>query len=150
MSKNSKSELRNSFRPALQVKSINQLKKENPNFHYKLVRYDDALNPDGDRLDRYLDKGWEIVSSTDTLDDDRSTAPKSKEEDTLRPKPMTKSGKGGAQFVVMRVTKDQFTQNQQERVNRDLDRLAAKTKVKRSGNNIHITDTEINENNVEE
>lgn len=149
MSKDIQKKLRESFRPALQVQSIAQLKKQNPNLMYHAVRYDTHLDPDGSRIDKWLDKGWSIVSTKENLEDDRSLAPKSKEDDKLRVKPLTFKGKGntGAEFVYLSIPKNDFKANQEARMSREMAGFEARQKVKTIGNNVHITGNELNESN---
>jgi hypothetical protein len=150
MTKLQKDELRKSFRPTLRVKSIAKMSKEDPNNIYKEVRYDDRMDPNGERIDRYLEKGWEIVSSDEHLQDDRSNAPKSKEDNKLRPSPSVRSGKGGAQFVLMRKSKEQFQSDEASKVKRYEDRYfrSSSKKVTRDGENVNVTLHEVNENNL--
>ena len=125
--------------------------RKDPNHIYKGIRYDDQLDPDGMRVDKYLDNGWEIVSATEKLEDDRSTAPKSKEADSLRPKPITRPGKGGAQFVYMRKSRDQFAIDQRAKANAASSSLVGQLGGSRkTAEGTHLTGSEINENNSEE
>jgi hypothetical protein len=157
MTKLQKDELRKSFRPTLRINNIARRTKADPNHIYKEVRYDERMDPNGDRIDKYLDKGWEIVSSDENLLDDRSTAPKSKEDTKLRPSPAVRSGRGGAQFVMMRKSKEQFHADENQKVKNYEDRYfrSSSKKVTRQGENVtvklnEVTEDNINRNNSEE
>lgn len=148
MSKDTQKKLRESFRPKLQVVNIAELKKKNPNLRYKAVRCDVGFDPDGSKVNRYFDRGWDVVSTTDNILDDRSLAPKSKEEDKLRVKPMTFRGKGttGAEFVVLSIPEEQFQSNQGSDMDERMTNFRAKQKViKKSGQDVRIVGTELNE-----
>lgn len=150
MTKLQKDELRKSFRPTLRTKSIGRMTKEDPNNIYKEVRNDDRLDPNNERIDKYLDNGWEIVSSDETLQDDRSDSPKSKDDTKLRPTPVTRNGKGGASFVLMRKNKEMFFQDEKEKVKRFEDRYFRSNtkKVSRTGDSVNVQLHEVNENNI--
>ena len=143
------SPLRVSIRPKLRVNSIAKITKEDPNSFYKLVRFDEAFDPMGERLDQYMDRGWEIVHSADSVFDDRTNVPKS-EEESLREHPVTKTGRGGAQFVLMKITKDRFTKNKIEDTKTDAERyrISSQSKIERKGKELKITDPEVNEHNI--
>lgn len=142
--------LRESFRPSMRVQSIAKLAKENPDYMYKGVRYDEALDPHGEKLDKYLDRGWEFVIDTTPVEDDRSNAPQSKDNKLARPKPLTKAGKGGAQFAFMRIKKDLFTENHKadsKKRHEHYLRSSGKKESKGQGS-VKIVDSEINETNI--
>jgi hypothetical protein len=150
MTKLHKEKLRENFRPKLRVNEIAQITKSDSNHIYKCVRYDERFDPNADRVDKYCDRGWEIVTSTQQLADDRKNAPGADKEDALRQKPVTKPGRDGALFVLMRISQEQFKANKDADLQRDLNRYIASSKgtMKRMGENVSISLPEVNETNV--
>jgi hypothetical protein len=140
-----------SFRPALRVNEVAKLQKENPNKVYQWIRFDEDYDPNATNVDDYRSKGWEVVSSTDTVRDDRSTAPGKKETESLRPHPLTKKGRGKAQFVCVAIDKEQLAKNEAAKVEATRKRyLASSTgrKAVQKGQELKITDSEVNESNM--
>ncbi len=150
MTKLHKEKLRENFRPKLRVNEIAQITKSDPHHIYKCVRYDERFDPNAERVDKYCDRGWEIVNSTQQLADDRKNAPGVDKEDALRQKPVTKPGKDGAMFVLMRITPEQFKKNKDADLKRDLDRYVASSKgnMKKHGENVSFSLPEVNETNL--
>lgn len=148
MTKLIKENLRESIRPTLRVNSVARITKEDKNSYFKLVRYDESFDPMGTKIDAAQDRGWAIVSSTDSIQDDRT---KDKDE-SLRQHPVLQKGRGGAQFVLMKIDKELYHKNKVADSKRDSERYTASStgrKVKKEGHELKITDAEVNEHNIE-
>lgn len=92
--------LRETFRPVIQVKDILQAQHRDPAYRYKnvIITYKEGEN----RVQRYLNRGWEIVESTLPSKDDRSFTPNSKKE-TLRPQMRVETTTDGHDQILMRI-----------------------------------------------
>jgi hypothetical protein len=148
MSKLHQQKLREQFRPKLQVSRILAVTKQDPNYLYKAIRFDEHYDPASENIDKYLDRGWEIVSSDEKLADDRTNAPGKQDTNDLRIKPVTQKGKMGAEFVVIKIRKDVDKANRLKDKQKEEERFRARTQVKKQGNNEYITGTEISNDNL--
>lgn len=135
------------FQPKFTKDAVASFKKD-PNRVYKVVIY--TYDHDPERVQRYLDMGWEVVTSTSTIPSEGSLLIKD-QENLVTPSPVQKHFRKGHSGVLMSISKDQWTQNvkirEKERMERYL--ASANRKTKRQGNNLIITESDINldENN---
>jgi len=124
--------------------------KQDPNYEYKYVITDTGYqNADDEfeRMEKYLDRGWDVVYADDTIVDARASAPDNSEEKKLRTKPVIKRLRGGHTAVLMRIHKDTRQENclrdKKEREDRIRQSVSAKNITKDSANNIHVTGTDV-------
>jgi hypothetical protein len=106
----SKETFRKQFRPELDVADILQWVDQDPAYQYKNVIMD-YKGEGAKRVERYIDAGWELVESTETLKDDRSFTANSKES-KLRPNYCISTTSDGHKQVLMRIHKEQYAKNQ--------------------------------------
>lgn len=110
-----KEKFRKQFRPELGVDDILQWMDQEPGYQYKNVRLD--MKGEGPRrIERYIDMGWEPVESTESLKDDRSFAPNSKDK-KLRPSFCISTTTDGHKQMLMRIPIKQYEKNQIEKKN---------------------------------
>lgn len=138
---------RQEFRPIPKIQDIQQVQNRDPAFRYKNVIM--TYKHDPNRVQRYLQKGWEIVETTDPNKDDRSFTPNSKAE-KLRPQMLVEFTKDGHEQITMRILKTLDEKNRlDEKHAREQQKLAeAKRRgdrVLRRGNEIITTGAELNE-----
>jgi len=143
----SREEMRDKFRPTLFTQNINQVDNYDPAYDYKNVIF--TYKHDPGRVSRYLDKGWEVVETTEPSLDDRSFTPNSKEK-KLRPQPCITKTTDKHEQVLMRVLKTMRAENQldakrgrEDMLQRESDRKGEKT-VKR-GNEVITTGVELSD-----
>lgn len=143
----SREEMRDRFRPTLFTQNINQVDNYDPAYDYKNVIF--TYKHDPGRVSRYLDKGWEVVETTEPSVDDRSFTPNSKEK-KLRPQPCLTKTTDKHEQVLMRVLKTMRAENQldakkgrEAMLQRESDRKGEKT-VKR-GNEVITTGVELSD-----
>jgi len=143
----SREEMRDKFRPTLFTQNINQVDNYDPAYDYKNVIF--TYKHDPGRVSRYLDKGWEVVETTEPSVDDRSFTPNSKEK-KLRPQPCITKTTDKHEQVLMRVLKTMRAENQLDAkrgrevmLQRESDRKGEKT-VKR-GNEVITTGVELSD-----
>jgi len=103
------SKLRQEFRPIPKVQDIQQAQNRDPAFMYKNVII--TYKHDPNRIQRYLNKGWEIVEATEATKDDRSFTPNSK-ADKLRPQMLVETTTDGHEQILMRILKTTYDKNQ--------------------------------------
>ena len=139
--------MRDKFRPTLFTQNINQVDNYDPAYDYKNVIF--TYKHDPGRVSRYLDKGWEVVETTEPSVDDRSFTPNSKEK-KLRPQPCITKTTDKHEQVLMRVLKTMRAENQldakkgrEAMLQRESDRKGEKT-VKR-GNEVITTGVELSD-----
>jgi len=145
------SDYKKSFKPVLKVNRILQMQRENPNMVYAGVRIDDRFDPDGTVLEEYLNNNWQFVVDEQAIENDYDNNTSKSREESYKPVPVTRKGRGGAEFVYLCKTKEQFHEDEKARVARDQARFYDSSDgrtVKRSGNNVSITDSEVNEKNA--
>ena len=138
------------FRPALFVQDIHQVVDQDPAFEYKNVITN--FRHETNRVQRYLDAGWEIVMTTTPSKDDRAFTPNSKDE-KLRPQEYRTTTRDGQTQILMRCLRTVRAENEKakKQYNDDMalavnKRRGAETVVK--GNEVITREAEINENNV--
>jgi len=143
----SREEMRDKFRPTLFTQNINQVDNYDPAYDYKNVIF--TYKHDPGRVSRYLDKGWEVVETTEPSVDDRSFTPNSKEK-KLRPQPCITKTTDKHEQVLMRVLKTMRAENQldakkgrEAMLQRESERKGEKT-VKR-GNEVITTGVELSD-----
>jgi len=150
MSKESnKNSIKGSLKPTLKVTNVKQLQNENPNLQYTWLRTDSTFDPNQDFLDDYDKNGWEIVSTTSVVKDDYESTKSRDSLENYKPVPMTRKGRGGAEFVLISIPKEQYILNEKERVKRDQEQFYASSsdhKIERHGQNLKITAPEANIN----
>lgn len=143
--------LRDSFRPKSATSFIIKLMRENPNKVYQFIRFDETYDPNGENVDKYLNKGWEIVVDDQPVVDGRASAPDNKQETNLRKHPLTKKGRGKAEFLAVCIDKDKLLENEKAKAQRNLERYIASStgrQVVKKGSQLKITDSEVNESNM--
>lgn len=101
--------MKESFRPNLFVRNINQFVDRDPAYEYKNVIF--TYKHDPGRVSRYIDMGWEVVETTERLEDDRDFSPKDTKE-KLRPQPCITKTRDKHEQVLMRVLRTKRDQNQ--------------------------------------
>lgn len=130
--------MKESFRPNLFVKQIHQVVERDPAYEYKNVIF--TYKHDPNRVQRYMEAGWEVVETTEPLADDRDFSPKDTKE-KLRPQPCITKTRDKHEQVLMRVLKTTRAETQQKK-KAERDELSARQsrargeKVTRKGNEI--------------
>lgn len=137
--------MKETFRPNLFVKSIHQVENRDPAYEYKNVIF--TYKHDPNRVSRYLDKGWEVVETTEELMDDRDFSPKNTKE-KLRPQPCISKTRDKHEQVLLRILKTARAENQdkskQERELLSLRQAQARgDTVTRKGNEILTRGSEL-------
>lgn len=153
MEKNFKDNYHESHKPTLKVNTIAKLRKENPNLRYHAVRIDNIFDPNQERVEKAMDKGWSVVTTEQALIQDDTSEKSSSKVSGYKSTPLTRKGKGGAEFVWMSIPKEKFQENHQERVEKDLQRFEAAStgrKVIKKPGSIKIIDAEIGEDDVKD
>ncbi len=140
--------MKESFRPNLFVKNINQVVERDPAFEYKNVIF--TYKHDPSRVKRYMEAGWEVVETTERLEDDRDFSPKDTKE-KIRPQPCITKTRDKHEQVLMRVLKTTRAETQLKN-KKDREELSARQsqlrgeKVTRKGNEVFIQGSELNIN----
>lgn len=142
MTKQTKDDIRAQFRNSLNISEVNKVKKD-PNYEYKLVIT--TYEHDPDRVGRYMDNGWDIVFSEDSISDERTNIASEKSSEG-RIRPVTKRLKGGHQAVLMRCSKERRQQNEAAKTARDKEAFlkASGRKIRKEGSNIIVQESDIN------
>lgn len=140
--------MKETFRPNLFVKNINQVVDRDPAFEYKNVIF--TYKHDPSRVQRYLEAGWEVVETTEPLEDDRDFSPTDKKE-KLRPQPCITKTRDKHEQVLLRVLRTRRADNQlKAKSERELlSARQAKARgdtVTRKGNEIFTQGSELNIN----
>jgi hypothetical protein len=134
------------FRATLGGRSHTKVNKD-PNFEYRWVITDVGYMKTEDeyeRVDQFIDKGWNIVYSEDRPEDERANAPDNDTKNSERLKPVTKRLKGGNFAVLMKCSKEQREKNEKDKATRDNNELLRSVKsVKKQGNNVVVQDHDI-------
>lgn len=140
--------MKETFRPNLFVKNIHQAVDRDPAFEYKNVIF--TYKHDPNRVQRYMEAGWEVVETTEQLADDRDFSPKDTKE-KLRPQPCISKTRDKHEQVLMRVLKTTRAENQLK-AKSEREMLSARQaqlrgdKVTRKGNEIFTQGSELNIN----
>ncbi len=140
--------MKESFRPNLFVKNINQVIDRDPAYEYKNVIF--TYKHDPSRVSRYIDLGWEVVETTERLEDDRDFSPKDTKE-KLRPQPCITKTRDKHEQVLMRVLKTTRAENtlkskkERDMMSQRQSQLRGET-VTRKGNEIFTQGSELNIN----
>lgn len=145
-------QLREQFRPTLFVQNIHQVENYDPAYEYKYVIF--TYRHDPGRVNRYLDKGWEIVETTEPTRDDRAFTPNSKES-KLRPQPCIVKTMDKHEQVLMRCLKTRADQNRLDaKAEREHMRLRESQrrgdKIVKRGNEVITTGAELSDKFVEQ
>lgn len=133
------------FRPNLFVKSINQVIDRDPAYEYKNVIF--TYSHDPKRVSRYLDAGWEVVETTEQLADDRDFSPKDTKE-KIRPQPCITKTKDKHEQVLMRILRTKRSDNETKK-KQQRDELRARQSMRdgetitRKGNEIFTRGSEL-------
>lgn len=140
--------MKESFRPNLFVRNINQVVERDPAYEYKNVIF--TYKHDPGRVARYVEAGWEVVETTERLEDDRDFSPKDTKE-KLRPQPCITKTRDKHEQVLLRVLKTTREANQlKSKSARELAQLRQSQRdgetVTRKGNEIITRGSEININ----
>lgn len=143
---------RDPFRPKYVVDDVARITKDDATYAYKLVIYNYKHLPMNVPL--HEARGYEIVYSTEHIEDDRKfSANRGKDEEALRPRPVTQSTNDGYDQVLMRIPKElEKTNAKNNALKRAADHKRAnkKRKVSREANTVSINDGEIDFNNPNE
>lgn len=140
--------MKETFRPNLFVKNINQVIERDPAYEYKNVIF--TYKHDPSRVSRYMDLGWEVVETTERLEDDRDFSPKDTKE-KIRPQPCITKTRDKHEQVLMRILKTQRAENtlkskkEREMLSARQSQLRGET-VTRNGNEIFTKGSELNIN----
>ena len=124
------------------------VKKEDPGYEYRWVitdrDYGKQYNDEYERIEDFIDQGWNVVYSEERPIDERSNTPDNDVKNSDRLKPVTKRTKGGRTQVLMKCSKEQRQENEARKAKTDKARLEASVKsIKREGQNEVVTDHEI-------
>lgn len=141
--------MRESIRPTLKVNHVAKYVEENPNKVVQLIRVDDDYDPNGINKEHYENRGWEVCMGNVEVADDRANTPNSKESRVKHP--IMKNGRGKAVFLAMSIDKEELTKNEQERAKANLEKFIASStgrKAVKHGKELKITDSEVNETNM--
>jgi membrane-associated HD superfamily phosphohydrolase len=136
------------FRPVPYVQEIHQVQDRDPEFTYKNVIM--TYHTDPGRIQRYLQRGWEIVETTEASRDDRAFTPTDKKE-KLRPQMRVETTKCGHEQILMRILTSKWEENkladkkQSEQLKLQ-EALRRGDRVSRRGNEIVTEGAELNEN----
>ncbi len=139
---------RDPFRPKFVVDDVARITKDDVNFTYKMVIYNYSRLPNN--VPDHEKQGYEIVYSTEHIEDDRKFSPDNKksEEESLRPAPVIKRTIDGYDMVLMRIPKELEKKNAKLRADlEDQRRKGLKVKRNKAGVPVDINDGEINLNN---
>lgn len=141
-----KDSARTKFRGSVTIKDIGSTEM-NPLYDYKWV---DAQFQEGlKRIDRYIDKNWEVVYSKDKPKDDRkNNASQDGEDKDLRTSPVTRTTRGGHTQIYMKVLKTDRAKNALEKAVRDKAREDASRRIKKVDNTITVSE-DVNLNDIE-
>lgn len=140
--------MKETFRPNLFVKNINQVIERDLAYEYKNVIF--TYKHDPSRVSRYMDLGWEVVETTERLEDDRDFSPKDTKE-KIRPQPCITKTRDKHEQVLMRILKTQRAENtlkskkEREMLSARQSQLRGET-VTRNGNEIFTKGSELNIN----
>jgi hypothetical protein len=108
-------------RATLNGRNVLTVEGQDPNFHYRVV------NDVGDRVERFKEKGYEVVSDENIrVGDSRVATPKGVGS------PVTASVGGGMKAVVMRQSREWFNEDQAEK-QRYVDEIEAATRATKAG-----------------
>lgn len=127
---------------------IMDLKEKNPDRMYIQVRVDEDYDPDGYRLQEKFKLGYEPVIDDCAVESDYDS---NKKAGSYRPTTIEHKGRGKAHFLWMSISKEQFIKNEQERTDNDKAKMIASSKgrkVHQKGRHLKITDSEVNETNM--
>lgn len=140
--------MKESFRPNLFVRNINQVVDKDPAYEYKNVIF--TYKHDPSRVARYIDLGWEVVETTERLEDDRDFSPKDTKE-KIRPQPCITKTRDKHEQVLMKILKTTRAENnlkskkERESLSVRQSQLRGET-VTRKGNEIFTQGSELNIN----
>lgn len=145
------SDLRDRFRPTLTVNDIHQIEEYDPAYDYKNVIF--TYRHDPRNVEKHLERGWEIVMTTQPTVDDRSFTPNSKEE-KLRPQECITKTKDKHEQVLMRILKTKRKQNAVDDYKQRENLLMQEAKrrgdkIVRRGNEVITKGSELNEGFVD-
>lgn len=143
----SDSKLRVQFRPVPYVQEIHQVQDRDPAFTYRNVII--TYKSDPNRVQRYLQQGWEIVETTEPTRDDRSFTPNSKKE-TLRPQMRVETTTDGHEQILMRKLKTDWEKGQLDKKQKREDARLQEAKrrgdkIIKRGNEVITTGSELSE-----
>lgn len=140
--------MKETFRPNLFVRNIQQVIDRDPAYEYKNVIF--TYKHDPNRVAKYVEAGWEIVETTEPLADDRDFSIKETKE-KLRPQPCISKTRDKHEQVLMRILKTRRAENELAK-KKDRDALQLRQsqlngdKVTRRGNEIFTQGSELHIN----
>jgi hypothetical protein len=103
--------------------------EQDPNFEYRWVitTYKNNIDP-YERVEQFIDKGWDVVYSEDRPVDERTNAPDNTKDNSDRLKPVTKRLASGHIQILMKCSKERRQQNEVEKAKKDKQRELASIK----------------------
>lgn len=139
---------REPFRPRFNLDAVARIKRDDVNFNYKLVIYNYKHRPDA--VAEHEAMGYEVVYSTDHIEDDRKFASGTTAEgESLRPRAVLKTTKDGYEQVLMRISKERQKENQAKADERRTERYKRSVKgIKTADGHVRVNDGEINLNQL--
>lgn len=97
-----------------------------------------------ERVEDFIDKGWDVVYSEERPADERANAPDNDKKNSERLKPVTKRLRGGRTAILMKCHKDIRAENEATKAQVDKERLLASIKsMKKKGNEEIYTDHDV-------
>jgi hypothetical protein len=125
-----------------------------PNFEYRYVitTYESNLDP-YERVEQFLNEGWQVVYSDETPTDERSFAPDNSKETSERLKPVNKRLRGGHNAILLKCSKEQREKNDKKKAQEraDMQRRSLNAKSQRQqGNNLKTDLGDVNLDNLED
>lgn len=140
---------REDFRSKFTADNVARVKQD-PNYNYKLVIYNYPKMPHN--FDHHEKNGYEVVYSMDSIEDDRKFSPDNKDEEKLRPSPVTKRTVDGYEQVLMRILKTKERANKIKASQEDQAKYvrSSKSRVSKKQNVITIDGGEVTNSNNEE
>ena len=132
---------REPFRNKFVIDDVARITFDNKLYDYKLVIYNYPKKPLN--VEDHEKKGFEIVYSTEHVEDDRSFSPDSADRGTekLRAQPVLKTTSDGYQEVLMRRLKTRARQEDIKSLKAQKEKYLRSTK--KHGNELHLDDGEI-------
>lgn len=135
---------REPFRRHLAIDKVARVKQD-PNYSYKLVIWDYPKNPMN--FDKHEAKGYEVVYSQDSVEDDRGYTPNTgvQDQEKLRMVAVTNRTTDGYNQVLMRISKLKEIANkrQEHKENEDKYKRSSKSSLRKTKGQVYITGEEV-------
>lgn len=118
-----------------------------PNYDYRWVITDVGYmksETEFERVDHFIDNGWDVVYSEERPEDERSVAPDNDTKNSDRLKPVTKKLKGGSMATLMKCLKTRRQENEIEKARRDKEAHDRSAKsIKKQGNEVTVVQPDV-------